>query len=113
MEGRRFVPEVETAAYRIVQEALTNVARYAQVSEARVTLWFDQGILGIQVEDEGSGFDPDVALSTGNASGLLGMRERALLLNGKLTIEAAQGNGTRLLAELPVNRQTSKERDRT
>jgi signal transduction histidine kinase len=112
MEGRRFAPEVETAAYRIVQEALTNVARYARVSEARVTIWFDQGILGIQVEDEGSGFDPDVALSTGNASGLLGMRERALLLNGKLTIESAPGKGTRLLAELPVNGQTFKERDR-
>ena len=76
-----------------------------------MTLWFDQGVLGIQVEDEGNGFDPDAALSTGNASGLLGMRERALLLNGKLTIEASQGTGTRLLAELPVNGQISTERD--
>jgi signal transduction histidine kinase len=111
LEGQRFNPEVETAAYRIVQEALTNVARYARVGEARLSVWYDQGILGIRVEDEGNGFNPDMVLLTGNAGGLLGMRERVSLLNGKLTIESAQGNGTRLLAEIPVNGQTFNERD--
>jgi signal transduction histidine kinase len=109
LENQRFAPEIETAAYRIIQEALTNVARHARVSETWVTLWYDQDILGIQVEDEGQGFDPDVVLATGSSSGLLGMRERALLLNGKLTIESAPGIGTRLLAELPVRGTSMKE----
>jgi signal transduction histidine kinase len=102
LENRRFTPEIETAAYRIIQEALTNVARHARVSETWVTLWYDQDILGIQVEDEGQGFDPDEVRVTGNSSGILGMQERALLLKGKLTIESAQGKGTRILAEIPV-----------
>lgn len=103
MEHQRFASEVETAAYRIVQEALTNVARHARVSKAMVTLWFDQDILGVQVEDEGMGFDPEAQLEKVSSSGLLGMKERALLLNGKLTIESSLGTGTRILAEIPVD----------
>ena len=109
LENQRFAPEIETTAYRIIQEALTNVARHAQVSEVWVTLWYDQEILGIQVEDKGQGFDPDGALATGSSSGLVGMQERALLLNGKLTIESASEMGTRLLAELPVSGTSMKE----
>jgi signal transduction histidine kinase len=105
LDDKRFAPEVETAAYRIVQEALTNVARYAHVDQAKVTLWFDQNILGIQVEDEGSGFDPEEEQSTGNSGGLLGIKERVLLLGGKLTIESAVGLGTRLLAEVPIHKE--------
>jgi signal transduction histidine kinase len=103
LEQQRFASELETAAYRIVQEALTNVARHARVDRAMVTLWFDQDILGIQVQDEGTGFDPELPLAKGSSSGLLGMKERALLLNGKLTIESSPGTGTRVLAEIPVN----------
>jgi len=103
LEQKRFASEVETAVYRIVQEALTNVARHARVDKAMVTLWFDQDILGIQVEDQGIGFDPELPLAKGNSSGLLGMKERALLLNGKLIIESSPGIGTRVLAEIPVN----------
>lgn len=109
LEEQRFAPQVETAAYRIVQEALTNVARHAHVEEARVTLWFDQGTLGVQVEDAGRGFLPETTLTAGNSSGLLGMRERATLLNGKLIIESALGLGTRLLAELPASGFLIKE----
>lgn len=105
LDDKRFAPEVETAAYRIVQEALTNVARHARVNQAKVTLWFDQNILGIQVEDEGSGFDPEDEQTTGNSGGLLGIKERVLLLGGKLTIESAVGLGTRLLAEVPINKE--------
>jgi signal transduction histidine kinase len=111
LEEQRFAAEVETAAYRIVQEALTNVARHARVSVARVAVWFDQGVLGIQVEDEGVGFNPDAVLTVYNSSGLLGMRERAMLLNGMLTIESPPAGGTRLLAEIPVTLQDAKERD--
>ena len=102
LEGQRFAPEIETTAYRIVQEALTNVARHAGVHEVQVTLWADQGVLGIQIEDQGSGFDPEASLAAGGSSGLAGMRERALLLGGKLTIESALGLGTRVMAEVPI-----------
>lgn len=102
LEGRRFAPQIETAAYRIVQEALTNVARHAQVKDAVVTIWNDQNSLGIQVEDQGQGFDPDVVWSKRSSSGLFGMQERASLLNGKLTIESEIGKGTRILSEIPA-----------
>ena len=99
---RRFAPEVETAAYRIVQEALTNVARYAGVREVTVRLWLDGNRLHVQVEDEGGGFDADAALTTNASSGLAGMRERAMLLGGDLTMESTIGVGTRLTAALPL-----------
>jgi signal transduction histidine kinase len=101
LEERRFSPEVETAAYRIVQEALTNVARHASVSEVTVQLWTNQTTLRIEVEDRGKGFDLK-AVNSGNTSGLAGMRERAVLLGGQLTVDSQEGEGTRLTAELSV-----------
>jgi len=103
LEGRRFAPQVETAAYRIAQEALTNVARHAGVSEVAVRLWTDQDTLSVQIEDRGTGFDPEVALAASGTTGLAGMRERAVLLGGQLTIESAPGAGTYVTAELPLS----------
>ncbi|HEV8715120.1 MAG TPA: PAS domain S-box protein [Candidatus Binatia bacterium] len=100
--NRRFAPEVETAAYRIVQEALTNVARHAGVSEARVWLGADHDQLTVEIHDQGRGFEPDTVLAAGAGSGLVGMRERAALLGGQLTVEAAPGQGTRIRAHLPL-----------
>lgn len=102
LEGRRFAPEVETGAYRIVQEALTNVARYAGVSDVAVRLWVDRDTLNVRVEDRGVGFDVEVVLSAHASSGLSGMRERAALLGGKLNVEAVPGAGVCLTAELPA-----------
>ncbi len=103
LEGRRFRPEVETAAYRIVQEALTNVARHASASEATVRVWTDHQTLTIHVEDRGRGFDPETVLAAGDTSGLAGMRERAVLLDGQLSIESRVGAGTHLTAELKIS----------
>jgi signal transduction histidine kinase len=100
LEGRRFTPEIETAAYRIVQEALTNVARHAVVSEAAVRLWADNNRLALQIEDQGAGFDTESVFAARDTSGLAGMRERAMLLGGQLTVESRPGIGTRLTAEL-------------
>lgn len=100
LEARRFSAEVETAAYRIVQEALTNVARHANVSEATVRLWTEAEKLLINVEDAGSGFDAGTTLGSSDTSGLAGMRERAVLLGGQLTVESHPGKGTRLIADL-------------
>lgn len=100
IETRRFEPEVETAAYRIVQEALTNVARHAQVNEVSVRVWTQQTRLIVEVEDAGAGFDAEAVLTASGTSGLAGMRERAMLLGGQLLVESRPGEGTRLTAEL-------------
>ncbi len=100
--GRRFPPEVETTAYRVVQESLTNVARHAGVAAAIVRLWADEDVLGVQIEDAGQGFAVDPALSAMNSGGLSGMRERVKLLRGDFALESAPGSGTRVTAELPL-----------
>jgi GAF domain-containing protein len=99
---RRFATETETGVYRIVQEALTNVARHGQVDEVTVRLWATDDVLGVQVEDHGAGFDPGAVLGAGRSGGLAGLRERAALLNGHLTVETHPGRGVRLTAEVPL-----------
>ena len=98
-ENRRLPPEVETAAYRIVQEALTNVARHARATNASVILNLNGDVVSAVVEDNGIGLDPSRIEET---SGVLGMRERAVLLGGSLTIESLPGAGTTIFAKLPV-----------
>ncbi|MBI3301005.1 MAG: PAS domain S-box protein [Deltaproteobacteria bacterium] len=94
--------EVETAAYRIVQASLTNVALHAGVNEVTVRLRADQDQLVIEIQDQGMGFDPDTVLAGSASSGLAGMRERAMLLGGQLTVESAPGDGTLVTAILPL-----------
>jgi PAS domain S-box-containing protein len=98
----RFATEVETAAYRIIQEALTNVARHAGVADAVVRVWLDGNVLNLRVEDRGSGFDPEAALKAARTRGLAGMQERAMLLGGGMTVESAPGRGTTVSVELPL-----------
>lgn len=100
---RRMRPEVETTAYRIAQEALTNVARHAGVSEVRMRVWIDAGMLHVQVTDRGKGFDAEGSRSAGGRSGLVGMHERALQVGGHLRIESAPGKGARVTAALPLS----------
>ncbi len=100
--GARLGPHVETAAYRLVQEALTNVARHAGVGEATVRAWTQDGWLHVQIEDEGAGFDAEAVLASGANAGLVGMRERVRLLGGELSVDSAPGEGTHLLARLPL-----------
>jgi signal transduction histidine kinase len=72
------------------------------VSEVEVWLWANPKVIGIQVADEGRGFDTEAALSAGVSSGLAGMRDRAILLGGQLLVESRLRGGTRLTAEFPV-----------
>lgn len=102
LEEQRFAAEVETAAYRIVQEALTNAARYAGIAEVTVRLWTDADTLWLVIADQGRGFDPQ-ASDPHASSGLAGMHERVALLGGRLTIESAVGIGTRLAIALPLH----------
>jgi PAS domain S-box-containing protein len=100
VDGRRFAPEVEIAAYRIVQEALTNVARHANVREAAVRVRADEDTLTVEVEDRGRGID--AAPAPAESLGIAGMRERANALGGALSIVAPPGGGTRVTATLPL-----------
>jgi PAS domain S-box-containing protein len=100
LEGR-LPPAVETAAFRIVQEALTNVARHAGVSAASVVLARDADTLEVRISDAGRGFDA-AQVDVHNHGGLSGMRERAAWLGGRLTIETAPRAGVRITASLPI-----------
>jgi signal transduction histidine kinase len=102
---RRFSWEIETAAYRIVQEALNNIARHASTDRADVRCLTEGGELFIEVRDAGVGFDPR-SIGAHTTSGLRGMQERARLLGGQLRIESAKGKGTRVVARLPVGPPT-------
>jgi signal transduction histidine kinase len=99
-----FASEVETCAYRVVQEALTNVARHAGVAGVTVRVWANTDMLNLHIADRGRGFDPEVALKAPNSSGLIGMQERVTLLRGRMTIESSPGSGTTITAELPVDK---------
>ncbi|MGH9945601.1 MAG: PAS domain-containing protein [Pyrinomonadaceae bacterium] len=98
LDGRRFSPEIETAAFRIVQEALTNVARHSGSGNAAVRIVADPKRLTIEIEDNGIGFEPEKALAAGQSNGLTGMRERATLLGGTFKVES-NSRRTRLTAE--------------
>ena len=91
---------LEVAAYRIVQEALTNVVRHARVSAARVVLRPEEGALEVEVCDDGVGMPSQRTAGVG----LLSMRERAEELGGTCTVEPAPSGGTRVLARLPMPR---------
>jgi signal transduction histidine kinase len=104
VEGRRLPPGTETALYRIVQEALTNVAKHAEAKNVSVILRHGEASVLAIVEDDGKGFP--VAEVMGSAAkdkrlGLFGMEERAALVAGKLTIESAPGEGTTVFVEVP------------
>lgn len=97
----RLPSHLETALYRIAQEALTNVARHARVNAVTVRLWVDDARVGIQVQDLGAGFDPAAALDARASCGLAGMRERAELLGGEFSVESGPGKGALVTVELP------------
>jgi two-component system, NarL family, sensor histidine kinase DevS len=96
----RLPEEVETTLYRIVQEALTNVVKHAQAQNVTVLLIRRDGSMTAVIEDDGLGFTPDEPTEDGH--GLLGIRERVALLDGRLTIESSPGVGTTLVAEVRV-----------
>lgn len=102
LEGVRFAPDIETGAYRITQEALTNVARHAWVHEVFVRVFVQQDQLELEIEDHGKGFDPIEQGLNKNSLGLNGMRERVDLLEGSLLLISSPGIGTQLKAVLPL-----------
>jgi PAS domain S-box-containing protein len=94
-------PRVATALYRMVQEALTNVARHAQAKSVEVELREQDGQLTLMVNDDGVGLDQR-ALQRAGSYGLLGLRERAHMLGGQIEIAARPGGGTRMTVHVPA-----------
>jgi len=88
--------------FRILQESLTNVARYAQATEVTITLGLESDQLGLEVRDNGQGFDM-AAVAARHTLGLLGMRERALALGGRLNVTSSPGQGTVVQLTIPLN----------
>ncbi len=105
LDSRRLPGVVETTLYRLVQEALTNVAKHSGAGTARVGVACESACVRATVEDDGSGFDRE-ALSggadAGSGLGLSGMEERAALLDGSVTIESRPGGGTVIRATIPI-----------
>jgi PAS domain S-box-containing protein len=97
----RFPADIETAAYRIIQEALTNVARHARVKSVFVGLAIQADTLWVEVVDKGRGFDASIVLEK-PSSGLGGMRERAELAGGYFLVRSVLEQGTQVIAALPI-----------
>ena len=104
-EPKRLTPEREIALYRIVQEALNNVAAHANASRADVSVAFAEGEVAVTIRDDGAGFaipDRPGELAEAGHYGLLGMRERTELAGGWLSIESEPGHGTQIEIHLPM-----------
>lgn len=100
----RLAPDIETACFRIVQEALTNIARHAQAKQVDIRLECDDGQLVLRISDDGCGFNLEEMQTralAGNSTGVLGMQERATLVGGQLTIASSPGNGSTVLMCCP------------
>jgi PAS domain S-box-containing protein len=98
----RFSGELESAVYRLVQEALSNVARHADVRKASLRVWSDGRKVCVEVEDQGVGFDPETVLKTDACTALTETRERIFLLGGGFVLNSSLGKGTRLNASIPL-----------
>jgi two-component system CheB/CheR fusion protein len=98
----RLTPALESALFRIVQEALTNCAKHSRAKSIGITLNLDSQPVVLMVNDDGIGFDPDLLGKTSHTGGLgiLTMREMAEFSGGKLTLESSPGNGTRIKVEI-------------
>ena len=102
--GARLMPEIETNLYRIIQEALNNVIKHANAKRVSITINYLPEEAVLIIEDDGMGFDVDaeaIHTTEGSGFGLLGMKERAALIGGRLAIESNEGGGTAILIRVP------------
>jgi two-component system sensor histidine kinase UhpB len=103
--SERLPADLETAVYRIVQEALANAGKHAAAGRIWILLARENGAVKVTVRDDGCGFDSEGTLRTSAARGRLGlhgMRERAMMLGGQLHIASKRGSGTTVSARIPV-----------
>lgn len=112
---QRLLSEIETALFRIAQEALTNVARHAQASQVHLHLQRQKAAIVMIIEDNGQGFDVAKVVgynrvAPGSGTGLLGMRERVNLLSGRFNIQSTPGQGTCLAIEIPYGNKNESDK---
>ncbi len=111
--GRRLPLQLETALFRVIQEALSNIARHAHAKNANISLRFKKKAIGVHIRDNGRGFDVEEAISSKarpRGLGLLGMKERVELMNGTLGIRSRPGGGgTQINIEIPLSQEVSSE----
>ena len=98
--SERLPAEIETAIYRIVQEALTNVVKHSRAQRVSVLVTRTDDRIKAVIEDDGQGFDPGAGM--GDGVGLIGMRERIELLDGTLAVESSERSGTTVAVEVPT-----------
>lgn len=106
---QRLNPLVETVLFRVAQEALNNVCRHSGTRYARLELEYGRDTVTIRIADQGVGFDPTETFHPPRGWGLAGMRERVESLEGRLTLEAAPGNGTTVEVVIPLKDEAGKE----
>ena len=99
-KDERPTPVLETAVYRLVQEALNNVSKHSMAGHAELDVRARRGAIEVELSDDGVGFDPSLVRE---GFGLVGMRERAALLGGTLEIDSTNGAGTHLRASIPLS----------
>jgi two-component system, NarL family, sensor histidine kinase UhpB len=106
---KRLSTEIETACFRVCQEALTNIVRYAKAADVWIDLTVDQDQLALSIRDDGVGFVVDVSTNraaNGESLGLLSMEERIALVGGALTVHSQPGQGTAVRARVPLGRES-------
>jgi signal transduction histidine kinase len=106
---RRLPAEMETALFRVVQEAITNIARHAAARNVCVLFHYSEKETTVTVEDDGIGFEPDslsISPDQGRGLGLLGMEERLELLGGELQIDSTPGYGTQIHIRVPLENRS-------
>jgi signal transduction histidine kinase len=108
---RRLSPLVQSTMYRILQEALTNVARHARAHGVGVVLTHKDAMLELVIRDDGVGFDPAAVLNEATGLGLHGMQERVALLGGTVQIESRPGHGTIIRVRIPTRTSSSHAAD--
>ena len=103
---RRLPPDLEMVLFRVIQEAVSNIARHASARNARVTVYFKKNKVSVSVADDGQGFDVVEALSSARGLrgfGLLSVKERIELVDGTSNIKSQPGKGTEISFEVPVH----------
>jgi signal transduction histidine kinase len=109
--SKRLPQHLEVSLFRMVQEAVNNIARHADAHQARIRLAFGDSVASVRVIDDGCGFDAEAILSLAVPSrsvGLLGMQERVRLLNGHFTVDSQPGKGTVISIEIPIEEGAAK-----
>ncbi len=110
LKDKRFPNKIELTAFRIIQEGLTNAARYAQVELVDINIKVDNSTMRLIISDQGKGFDTEKTATKNQSFGLFGMRERVMLIGGDLLVNAAPGKGTKLEAYLPLGNHLERRK---